>query len=112
MSASCCSVSLQVHLLQVLFQPLFYGTVTPLLAWFAVKKFILDPWEAKKKQKAKEEEKMEKMSRYFLSKKLILRFKSISHYKIPSFEFPALFICWSGPSKVREIQNSVNKNLQ
>ena len=55
----------QVHLLlQVLFQPLFYGTVTPLLAWFAVKKFILDPWEAKKKQKADEEERIEKMSRY------------------------------------------------
>ena len=52
--------------LQVLFQPLFYGTVTPLLAWFAVKKFILDPWEAKKKQKAKEAETLEKMSRYHI----------------------------------------------
>ena len=48
---------------EILFQPLFYGTVTPLLAWFAVKKFILDPWEAKKKQKAKEAETLEKMSK-------------------------------------------------
>jgi DnaJ family protein C protein 11 len=31
-------------------QPLFYGTVAPLLIYFTVKKLILDPLEARKKK--------------------------------------------------------------
>lgn len=45
---------------QILFQPLFYGTVTPLLAWFALKKLLLDPWEARKKAKINERNQEEK----------------------------------------------------
>ena len=30
-------------------QPIFYGTVAPLLAWFTFKKLVLDPYEANKK---------------------------------------------------------------
>jgi len=45
---------------EILFQPLFYGTVTPLLGWFALKKIFLDPWEARKKEKEMEEKKHEK----------------------------------------------------
>jgi hypothetical protein len=39
--------------------------VTPLLAWFTLKKLILDPWEAKKKEKEKEAQKLSNLARYF-----------------------------------------------
>ena len=42
-------------LLQILPQPLFYGTVTPLLVWFTFKKMVLDPFEARKKRREREE---------------------------------------------------------
>ena len=43
-------------LFQILFQPLFYGTVLPLLGWFALKKFLLDPWESERMQKLRKEQ--------------------------------------------------------
>ena len=43
-------------ILQILFQPLFYGTVLPLLGWFALKKFLLDPWESERMQKLRKEQ--------------------------------------------------------
>lgn len=39
---------------EILLQPIFYGTVTPLLAWFTLKKLILDPYQARKKEKDRE----------------------------------------------------------
>ena len=36
---------------EILLQPIFYGTITPMLAWFTLKKFIIDPYERKKKEK-------------------------------------------------------------
>lgn len=45
-----------VHLSdEILMQPLFYGTITPLLAWFTFKKLVLDPYEARKKRQEMEE---------------------------------------------------------
>ena len=35
-------------------QPIFYGTVAPLLAWFTFKKLVLDPYEANKRAAEKE----------------------------------------------------------
>ena len=34
-------------------QPIFYGTVTPLLTWFTIKKLLVDPYERRKKEKEK-----------------------------------------------------------
>ena len=43
-----------VHLSdEVMMQPVFYGTIVPLVAWFTVKKLILDPLEARRKQEVK-----------------------------------------------------------
>ncbi|XP_023330820.1 dnaJ homolog subfamily C member 11 isoform X2 [Eurytemora carolleeae] len=39
---------------EVILQPIFYGTVVPLLAWFTVKKLILDPYESSRKEKERE----------------------------------------------------------
>ena len=58
------SILVMFFFLQILFQPLFYGTVTPLLGWFALKKIFLDPWEARKKEKEMEEKKHEKNNQY------------------------------------------------
>ena len=35
---------------EVLLQPLFYGTVTPLLLYFAFKKLVLDPYEERRRR--------------------------------------------------------------
>ena len=35
-------------------QPVFYGSLAPLLAWYTFKKLILDPYEANKKSSEKE----------------------------------------------------------
>ena len=35
-------------------QPIFYGTVTPLLIWFSVKKLVVDPYERRKKETEKQ----------------------------------------------------------
>jgi len=39
---------------EIILQPIFYGTVVPLLAWFTVKKLLLDPYEARRKEKERE----------------------------------------------------------
>jgi len=39
---------------EVMLQPVFYGTVAPLLAWLTVKKLLLDPLELKRKEEARE----------------------------------------------------------
>ena len=39
---------------EVMLQPVFYGTVAPLLAWLTVKKLLLEPLELKRKEEAKE----------------------------------------------------------
>jgi len=41
---------------EVLLQPVFYGTVAPLLAWLTVKKLLLDPLAAKRKEEAREKQ--------------------------------------------------------
>eukprot|EP00095_Tigriopus_kingsejongensis_P005439 maker-scaffold224_size251237-snap-gene-0.18 protein:Tk05439 transcript:maker-scaffold224_size251237-snap-gene-0.18-mRNA-1 annotation:"-like protein subfamily c member 11" len=41
---------------EILMQPLFYGTITPLIAWFTFKKLVLDPFEARKKRKEREDQ--------------------------------------------------------
>jgi len=41
---------------EILLQPIFYGTITPLLLWFTAKKLIMDPYQAKKKQKDREKQ--------------------------------------------------------
>lgn len=33
---------------------LYAGTVTPLLAWFAVKKLVLDPYQARKREQERQ----------------------------------------------------------
>ena len=43
-------------LFQILLQPIFYGTVTPLLLYFTAKKLIIDPYNARKKRREREEE--------------------------------------------------------
>jgi len=49
---------LPIHLSdEIMLQPVFYGTVVPLLAWFTVKKLILNPLEESRKQEAKRKEK-------------------------------------------------------
>ena len=42
--------------LQILLQPVFYGTVVPVLSYYIVKKLILDPFEERKKAKEKEKQ--------------------------------------------------------
>ena len=41
---------------EVMLQPVFYGTVAPLLAWLTVKKLILEPLELKRKEEAKKKQ--------------------------------------------------------
>ena len=41
---------------EVMLQPVFYGTVAPLLAWLTVKKLLLEPLELKRKEEARESE--------------------------------------------------------
>lgn len=36
---------------EILLQPIFYGTVTPLLLWFSVKKLVLEPYQARQRDK-------------------------------------------------------------
>ena len=48
---------------EILFQPLFYGTVTPMIAWYVLKKLILEPWEAKESKKVEKQHKMEETAR-------------------------------------------------
>merc|ERR1719508_582812 len=38
---------------EVMLQPVFYGTVAPLLAWLTVKKLLLEPLEFKRKEEAR-----------------------------------------------------------
>lgn len=35
---------------EVLMQPIFYGSVVPLLAWYTAKKLVLDPLELRRKE--------------------------------------------------------------
>ncbi len=37
-------------------EPLFYGTTTPLLAYFTFKKLILDPYEQRRRVKQREKQ--------------------------------------------------------
>merc|ERR1719312_2076196 len=39
---------------EIILQPIFYGTVVPLLTWFTVKKLILNPYEARRKERERE----------------------------------------------------------
>jgi len=39
---------------EIMMQPIFYGTVAPLLAWFTFKKLVMDPYEANKRAAEKE----------------------------------------------------------
>lgn len=48
---------------EILLQPLFYGTVVPVLAWYTIKKLILDPYEAKKKADEKEQQRVSNRTR-------------------------------------------------
>ena len=48
---------------QILMQPIFYGTVTPLLAWFTVQKLIIDPYATRKKQAEKQRMKESNLQR-------------------------------------------------
>lgn len=44
-----------IHLAdEILMQPIFYGTVAPLLTWFTVQKLIIDPYARRKKEAEKE----------------------------------------------------------
>jgi len=46
------SYTFPIHLSdEVILQPIFYGTVVPLLVWFSIKKLILEPQEARRKEK-------------------------------------------------------------
>ena len=38
---------------EILVQPIFYGTVCPLLLWFSVKKLVVEPYQAKKREEAR-----------------------------------------------------------
>ena len=56
--------SFPIHLSdEILFQPIFYGSVTPVIAWYVLKKLILDPWEAKENKMAEKQHKMEENAR-------------------------------------------------
>merc|ERR1712192_80461 len=35
---------------EILVQPIFYGTICPILLWFSVKKLVLEPLEAKRRE--------------------------------------------------------------
>ena len=49
---------LPIHLSdEVMLQPVFYGTVVPMVAWFTFKKLILDPLEESRKQEEKKKQK-------------------------------------------------------
>lgn len=50
-------------------QPIFYGTVAPLLAYFAVKKLIFDPIEAKRLSEEKKKESKKVQARVAEAKK-------------------------------------------
>ena len=52
------SYMLPIHLSdEVMLQPVFYGTLVPLLAWFTVKKLILNPLEENKKAEKRRKQK-------------------------------------------------------
>ncbi|XP_040567625.1 dnaJ homolog subfamily C member 11 [Lepeophtheirus salmonis] len=62
--------SFPIHLSdEIIIQPILYGTLIPLITWYSVKKFILDPMEKRKKQKLEEEELRKKKDRYEDDKK-------------------------------------------
>ena len=42
---------------EVMLQPVFYGTIVPLLAWLTLKKLVLDPLEESRRQEAKRRQK-------------------------------------------------------
>ena len=50
-------------------QPIFYGTVAPLLAWFTFKKLILDPYDASKHLAEKEKLRDANLVRVALARK-------------------------------------------
>jgi hypothetical protein len=37
-------------------QPIFYGTITPLIVWYTLKKLVFDPLEAKKKAEERQKQ--------------------------------------------------------
>lgn len=44
--------TLPLHLAdEVLPQPVFYGTVTPVIVFFAVKRLVVDPWERRRRDR-------------------------------------------------------------
>jgi len=62
--------SFPIHLSdEILFQPLFYGTVTPVIAWYVLKKLILEPWEAKENKKVENQQKVEENARLAAARK-------------------------------------------
>ena len=42
---------------EIMLQPVFYGTVVPLLGWLTVKKLVLEPLEARRKEEAARKQK-------------------------------------------------------
>lgn len=48
---------------EILLQPLFYGTVTPLIVWYTLKKLIFDPLEAKKKAEERQKQREANLSK-------------------------------------------------
>jgi len=59
-----------IHLAdEVLMQPVFYGTVAPLLTWFTIQKLIVDPYTHRKKQAEKQKLKESNLLRVAESRK-------------------------------------------
>jgi len=54
---------------EIMMQPIFYGTVAPLLAWFTFKKLILDPYDASKRLAEKEKLRDANLVRVALARK-------------------------------------------
>lgn len=59
-----------IHLAdEILMQPIFYGTVTPLLTWFTIQKLIIDPYKRKRKETEKQKLKETNLLRVAESRK-------------------------------------------
>jgi DnaJ family protein C protein 11 len=41
---------------EILTQPIFYGTMTPLIVWYSLKKLVFDPLEAKKRSEERQKQ--------------------------------------------------------
>ena len=48
---------------EILLQPLFYGTITPLIVWYTLKKLVFDPLEAKKKAEERQKQREANLSK-------------------------------------------------